>query len=127
MRIGEVSKKYNVSEDTLRYYEKAGIIPPVARGADGRRNYSETDWVWVELCKCMRGVGVPVETIAAYVKSVSNGGDTMRERIVLYEEQRRLLLKQREEIDSRLQRLDRKLKFCYSKVETEQENNHENL
>ena len=120
MRISEVSKKYNISVDTLRYYEKAGLIPPVTRNAAGCRDYSETDCVWVELCKCMRGVGIPVETIAEYVRQFENGKDTFRDRIALYEEQRRLLEKQQEELCSRLQQLDRKLAYCYKKIQEEQ-------
>ena len=58
MKIGEVSKRYNISEDTLRYYERVGVLPPVARDAGGRRNYSAQDLYWVEVAQCMRSVGL---------------------------------------------------------------------
>ena len=58
--IKEVSQKYNISSDTLRYYERVGMIPPVTRTAGGIRDYGESDLGWVELALCMRGAGLPV-------------------------------------------------------------------
>lgn len=54
MTISEVSKKYNLTQDTLRYYERIGVIPQVHRTAAGLRDYTEEDCSWVELVKCMR-------------------------------------------------------------------------
>ena len=54
MTIKEVSEKYGISQDTLRYYERVGMIPPVTRTAGGIRDYKEKDLAWVELAKCMR-------------------------------------------------------------------------
>lgn len=54
MTISEVSRKYDLTQDTLRYYERAGMIPPVHRTTGGLRDYSEEDCSWVELVKCMR-------------------------------------------------------------------------
>ena len=67
MTIKEVSEQYDISKDTLRYYEKAGMIPPVSRNASGVRNYTEEDLKWVSLAKCMRSAGLPVEALAEYV------------------------------------------------------------
>ena len=57
MTIKEVSEKYNISQDTLRYYERVGMIPPVTRTAGGIRDYQESDLGWVELAICMRSGG----------------------------------------------------------------------
>ena len=61
LTIGEVSKKYAIPADTLRYYEKIGVIPPVTRTAGGIRDYSEDDISWVENAKCMRAAGLSIE------------------------------------------------------------------
>ena len=61
MTIAEVSKKYDISQDTLRYYERIGLIPPVPRTKSGIRNYDEASCGWVELMKCMRKAGVQIE------------------------------------------------------------------
>ena len=63
MKISEVSKKYGIPVDTLRYYEKAGLLPNVRKNSSGIRDYSESDCGWVEFIKCMRGAGLPVEVL----------------------------------------------------------------
>ena len=68
MTIKEVSQKYNISQDTLRYYERVGLIPTVARTSGGIRNYTENDLGWVENAICMRNAGVPIEALIEYVK-----------------------------------------------------------
>lgn len=67
MNIKEVSKQYQVSADTLRYYERVGMIPPVTRTASGIRDYQEEDLKWVQLALCMRSAGLPVEVMIEYV------------------------------------------------------------
>lgn len=74
MTIKEVSEKYGVSQDTLRYYERSGIIPPVSRTAGGIRDYQESDLGWVELSLCLRNAGVSVQAIAEYVRLALQGG-----------------------------------------------------
>ena len=59
MTIKEVSEKYDISQDTLRYYERIGMIPPVTRTSSGIRDYQESDLGWVEHVICMRSAGLP--------------------------------------------------------------------
>ena len=66
MTIKEVSEKFKISQDTLRYYERIGLIPPVSRTASGIRNYQESDLGWVEHAVCMRSAGVPIEALIEY-------------------------------------------------------------
>ena len=61
MTIAEVSKQYNIPVDTLRYYERIGLLPPVNRSKSGFRDYTEGDRQWVSFIKCMRAAGIPVE------------------------------------------------------------------
>ena len=63
MTIKEVCEKYNLTPDTLRYYERVGVIPEVTRTAGGIRDYQEVDIGWVENAVCMRDAGVPVEML----------------------------------------------------------------
>ena len=63
MTIAEVSEKYNITTDTLRYYERIGLLPPVTRTSGGIRNFMETDCNWVQFIKCMRDAGIPVEAL----------------------------------------------------------------
>lgn len=92
MTIKEVSEKYEISQDTLRYYERVGMIPPVTRTASGIRDYQESDLGWVELAKCMRSAGLPVEAMIEYVKLTQEGDATIPARLQLLKEQRESLL-----------------------------------
>ncbi|MDE7094131.1 MAG: MerR family transcriptional regulator [Oscillospiraceae bacterium] len=109
MTIKEVSEKYDISQDTLRYYERVGMIPPVNRTASGIRDYQEEDIKWVELAKCMRSAGLPVETIIEYVKLTQDGDATIATRLQLLTDQRELLLEQKTKIDQTLERLNYKI------------------
>lgn len=118
MTIKEVSKKFHVSQDTLRYYERVGMIPPVTRTASGIRDYQANDLNWVELAICMRSAGLPVEAMIEYVKLAQEGDSTIPARLQLLEDQREGLLEQREKIDATLKRLNYKIERYKIAVET---------
>ena len=118
MTIKEVSQKYNISSDTLRYYERVGMIPPVTRTAGGIRDYSESDLGWLELDLCMRGAGLPVEAMIEYVKLCQQGDSTIEARMLLLKEQMETLLKQKAQIESTIKRLDFKISRYEEAVKT---------
>lgn len=109
MTIKEVSEKFHITQDTLRYYERVGMIPPVTRTAGGIRDYQETDLAWVELAVCMRSAGLPVEAMIEYVKLYQEGDDTIPARHQLLTAQREALLEQRAQINDTLNRLEYKI------------------
>lgn len=100
MTIKEVSQKYNISQDTLRYYERVGMIPKVTRTASGIRDYQESDLSWVELVICMRSAGLPVEALIEYVELYQQGDQTFSARLELLQEQRRQFRRTTETIRS---------------------------
>jgi len=107
--IREVSDRYGLSQDTLRYYERAGMIPPVTRTAGGVRDYKQEDLKWVELAKCMRSAGLPVEVLARYVRLFRQGDETIPERLELLKRQRDELVQQQTRIADTLARLEYKI------------------
>ena len=108
MTIGEVSEKYEMTADTLRYYERIGLIPPVPRNKNGIRNFDETACRWVSFVKCMRAAGVQIEALIEYVALMqSNTGLERRKNILI--EQRARLQKQEEHLRSTIERLDYKI------------------
>lgn len=109
MTIKEVSKQYKITQDTLRYYERVGMIPPVTRTSGGIRDYQESDLEWVRLAICMRSAGLPVEGMIEYVKLFQEGDITIPARLQLLQEQREALLEQRKQIDETLERLNYKI------------------
>ena len=118
MTIAEVSKKYYISADTLRYYERVGMIPPVTRTASGIRDYQDSDLGWVGLAKCMRSAGLPVEAMIEYVRLYQEGDSTIPARLQLLLEQRQSLLEQKKKIDETLDRLNYKISIYEDAVKT---------
>ena len=92
MKIAEVSVRYSISADTLRYYERIGLIPAVNLNNNGIRDYDETDVRRVEFIKCMRGAGLPIETLIEYVGLVQQGDTTIEARKQILKTQRELIL-----------------------------------
>ncbi len=118
MTIAQVSRIYGLSADTLRYYERIGMIPPVHRTESGLRDYTEEDCNWVELARCMRAAGLPVEVMIEYVRLTRMGDGTIAQRRDLLLEQRGKLLKQREAVDSTIERLEYKISRYDEAVKT---------
>jgi DNA-binding transcriptional MerR regulator len=109
MKIGEVSKKYDLSTDTLRFYEKVGLIPPVNRNQSGIRDYSEADLRRVEFIKCMRGAGLPIEALTQYMNLVMQGDKTIEARKEILIDQRDLLVARIQEMQKTLDLLNYKI------------------
>ena len=109
MNITEVGKRYGLSADTLRYYERIGLIPPVPRTKGGVRDYDAASLGWVELIKCMRSAGVGIEALIEYSRLFQQGEETMEARKGLLVEQRRQLLGRMEDMQRSLNRLDEKI------------------
>lgn len=118
MTIKEVSEKYGISTDTLRYYERIGMLPPVTRTSGGIRDYNEHDLSWVELVLCMRNAGLSIEAIIEYVKLYQMGDETFAERLQLLQEQRDVLLEQKNQIETTIDRLNYKIARYKVAVET---------
>jgi DNA-binding transcriptional MerR regulator len=116
MTIAEVSKKFGLSPDTLRYYERIGLIPRVNRNKSGIRDYTEEDCKWIEFIKCMRSAGVQVETLVEYVTLLQQGDKTIEARKQILIEQREKLLSRIEEMERALERLNFKIKEYETKL-----------
>ena len=121
MTIAEVSKKYGLTEDTLRYYERVGLIPKVNRNKNGIRNYTEQDCRNVEFIKCMRRAGLPIEVLIEYVTLLQQGDETVEARRDILIEQRKELVKKMKEIKTTIDRLDYKIDRYESLVKKESE------
>lgn len=109
MKIAEVSEKFGMSVDTLRYYERVGLIPPVHRNEGGIRDYNELDLRRVDFIKCMRAAGLPVEVLIEYMGLVQQGDSTMDARKEILVEQRDLVAARLEEMQKTLDRLNYKI------------------
>ena len=118
MTIKEGAEKYDISADTLRYYERVGMIPKVTRRPNGIRDYQESDLGWVELAICMRSAGLPIEVMIEYVKLYKEGDNTIPARLELLQEQMNALKEQKAQIESTVERLAYKISKYEEAMET---------
>jgi DNA-binding transcriptional MerR regulator len=118
MTIKEVCTQFEITADTLRYYERVGAIPEVGRTAGGIRNYTEEDLKWIQNAICLRGAGVPVEMIIEYVKLFQQGDETFEARCNLLKEAREEVLAAREKYDKALDKLNYKIDKYEEAVKT---------
>lgn len=109
MTIAEVSKRYDISADTLRYYERIGLIPPVPRKPNGIRDYDVESCQWVGLMKCMRKAGVQIEALIEYVELFRQGDETINARKDILVEQKRRLVQKMDDMQETLERLNYKI------------------
>ncbi|GBR74711.1 transcriptional regulator MerR family [Candidatus Termititenax aidoneus] len=109
MNIAEVGRQYGLSTDTLHYYERIGLIPPVTRNKSGFRDYNKLDCAWVYFIKCMRTAGIPVKVLINYVALFQKGDRTRPIRKKILIEQRELLAKRIAEMQKTLEKLDLKI------------------
>ena len=76
----EMADRTGVSIDTLRYYEKEGLIQNVARADSGHRRYSEDDALWIEVLRCLRNTGMTMEQLRQYCDLGAQGDHTEARR-----------------------------------------------
>ena len=111
MTIAEVSKKYNVTPDTIRYYEKIGLLPTIPRTKNGIRNFDEQSCRWLEFIKCMRSAGMEIEILMQYISLYRKGKSIVNERKKLLEGQREKLLEKQKNINQTIERLNYKIEL----------------
>ncbi len=118
MTIKEVAEKYDITPDTLRYYERIKMIPEVTRTAGGIRDYQESDLQWVELALCMRSAGLPIEAMIEYLQLYQKGDETIPARLELLNNQMEVLKEQREKIEATMKKLSYKISRYEEAVKT---------
>lgn len=116
MTIKEVAEKFNITPDTIRYYEKIGLLSPVPRTASKIRDFDDLSLRRLEFITCMRSAGVSIEGLSEYMRLLSDGKSTVSARKKLLEKERESLLKRREQINATLTKLDYKIAL-YDEIE----------
>lgn len=109
MTISEVCEKLKMSQDTLRYYEKIGLIPKILKNSGGFREYTEADCARIAAIKWMRAVGMSIGTATDYINMARNGSDTVAPR-------KKLLLELRDRLIERIDELKAIQRFLEKKI-----------
>lgn len=110
MNIAAVSKKFGLSADTIRYYEKNGLIPPITRDEKGYRIFSENDLNWVYFAKVMRNAGVSVDAIISYVDLFLQGREQTKD------DRKAILIEQKANLEEKVKELNETLQYLTYKI-----------
>lgn len=108
--ISEVAKRLGYTADTLRYYEKEGLLPDVMR-LGGKRVFTATDIHTLGVISCLKKTGMPLVQIANYIKLCQKGDSTVPARLALFQERRRAIRAELEEIQKCSDLIDFKVWF----------------
>jgi len=115
MTIDEAAQRMGITKDTLRYYEREGLLPPIAKASNGHRRYTEDDLGWVKFLQLLRGTGMPIREMKSFVKLTLAGDHTIAERVEVLERYRVQLAERMEADRERMQFLNHKIDY-YSSV-----------
>ncbi len=115
----EMSERTGITIDTLRYYEREGLLANVARTDSGHRRYSEDDVLWVEVLRCLRDTGMSMEQLRHYCELGAEGDHTEPERRQMLVDHRTLVEQKIAELDRALGLIDHKLSFYPNPASTD--------
>lgn len=108
--IAEASDALGLSADTLRYYEKDGLLlRPVPRSTSGHRQYDERDLTWIRLVTRLRATGMPIRDVRRYAALVRAGQGNEEERLALLQAHREQVLRELAEVTGHLAAIDHKI------------------
>ncbi|MGL4847616.1 MAG: MerR family transcriptional regulator [Clostridium sp.] len=109
--IKRVSEMTNISPYTIRYYDKEGLLPFITRTENGIRKFSDTDLEWLKLITCLKNTGMHIKDIKQYIDWYIIGMDTFDDRKNLLLEHRKTVLKQMEELQFNLDKINYKIEY----------------
>ncbi len=115
MTIKEVSEKFNISQDTLRYYEKEGLIDSVPR-VNGIRQYGNKELENIKFIVCMRSAGLSIDVLSNYIKLIKQGDKTIAQRQELLHKQREILQQKINDMNNALDKLNYKIDKYYAEM-----------
>ena len=112
----EAAQKTGFSLDTLRYYERIGLLPPVSRTAGGRRRYGDTDLLWLMTLRCLRDTGMPLREMRDFI-GLSQGSDaTIPDRLALLEAHYQRITEQVARLRAHQQQIAKKIDIYRAKL-----------
>lgn len=107
--IKDVSKITGLTDHTIRYYEKIGLLPYVTRNKNGVREFTEDDVFWIDIIKCLKNTGMPINHIKSIVDLSLEGEHTSCQRKSILIEHRDKILFQIKELQNNLEKIDLKI------------------
>ncbi len=112
MNIKRVTQLTGLSDHTLRYYEKIGLLLNIARNSAGHRDYSQKDLIWIALIKRLKATNMPLSEIKQFSILRSKGDSTIPARVSMLEKHRQRVQLQIEQLRLHQQKIDQKIELC---------------
>lgn len=119
--IGQVSKMFDLSISTLRYYDKEGLLPFVERSNSGIRMFSDKDYEWLKIIECLKKSGLSIKEIRSYIDMTKRGDDSLEERLQLFEERKKDVERQMKELQETLDLLKYKCWYYEMAIQDQSE------
>jgi DNA-binding transcriptional MerR regulator len=108
---GQVAEETGFSLDTLRYYERIGLLERVGRNASGQRRFTEEDVGWLSMIRCLRDTGMSIAEMLRFAELVRQGEHTIQDRIELLARHDRKVEAQIEELRHKQGAIRRKINY----------------
>lgn len=109
--IGEVAQVSGLTRDTLRWYERIGLMDYIGRDSSGKRRFSDQDLRWLHLIGCLRATGMSVADMVHYAQLVRAGDATTPQRLEMFRNTREGVLARIEDLHATLAVLDHKIEL----------------
>lgn len=119
--VGEMARFLNISASTLRYYDKEGLLPFVERSNSGIRVFSDKDYEWLKIIECLKKSGLSIKEIRSYIDMIKRGDDSLYERLQLFEERKKDVERQIEELQETLDLLKYKCWYYETAIQDQSE------
>ncbi|HEX4813931.1 MAG TPA: MerR family transcriptional regulator [Nonomuraea sp.] len=107
--IQDAAAETGISRDTLRYYERIGILPGIGRSKSGHRRFTDDDMGWIKLVQCLRATGMPIEDLHAYAELAQQGDATAADRLRILVDHRRRIKAEMAELQAALEVVEKKI------------------
>jgi DNA-binding transcriptional MerR regulator len=117
---GEVAERSGFSLDTLRYYERIGLLERVERTSNGHRRFDQRDLDWLSVLRCLRDTGMPIAEMRRYAESARGGDTTFTERLMLLVEHEARVERHIADLRSQQQHLRGKIDWYRNQLATQE-------
>jgi DNA-binding transcriptional MerR regulator len=111
LTIKEVAQRTGLTAYTLRYYERIGLIAPIARAGGGQRRYASSDMDWLEFLKRLRATDMPIQGMQEFARLRSEGNGTVTERRTMLDSHLALVMAKIQALQQSAQVLKAKIAF----------------
>jgi Predicted transcriptional regulators len=114
--IAKASEKTGLTPHTLRFYDKEGLLPFVARTASGIRIFQDSDIEWLSLITCLKNTGMSIKDIKVFIDWYQEGDATLEKRLMLFRHQKEIIEEQMKALNQYMEKINYKIKYYETAV-----------